>query len=87
MVNEMEVLGGAGHITIKWDPKKRAEVTKAHKEFDKLKGAGFTFFTVPRGKKAPVQLDKWDSKVAMVRVEAFEKLGRKSAAMRPARGG
>ncbi|HET7713874.1 MAG TPA: hypothetical protein VFK94_06565 [Patescibacteria group bacterium] len=86
-MNQIDVLGGAGHVTIKWDPKKRGEVTRAHKEFDKLQQAGFSFFTVPKGKKAPTKLDKWDSKVGLVRVDAFEKLGKTTTAMRPARGG
>lgn len=45
LICELEVLDPTGHVTLQWDPDDPGSVKKAEAEFDRLREAGFTFFT------------------------------------------
>lgn len=42
----LEVLDASGHLTLTWDPNNEAETAKARVEVERLRAAGYSFFTV-----------------------------------------
>lgn len=54
MLNTMDVLGPTGHVTLEWNPNDKDAVREAEKEFERLKAAGYIFYSVP------VRMDDFD---------------------------
>lgn len=46
-MNALEYLSPSGHIRLEWDPANETEVADAKAEFDRLKQAGYVFYSVP----------------------------------------
>jgi hypothetical protein len=59
----MEVLDPTGHLSLTWDPEDEASVAKARAEFERLKAAGYTFYSVP------VRLNAFGERAGEVSVE------------------
>lgn len=45
MTGILEIPDETGHVTLSWDSEDPAEVDKVRAEFDRLKAAGYAFFT------------------------------------------
>lgn len=48
---KLSVMGVDGHLSFSWDPESEAEVEKAAKMFDDLKGKGYSFWVVKDGER------------------------------------
>lgn len=46
-MNTLEVLDASGHVTLSWTADDEASLTRARDEFDRLKAAGYAFFSTP----------------------------------------
>lgn len=58
-MSEMQVMGRAGHTTVKWEPKVSKEVETAKATFDAMISKGFAAFSVEDGGKGR-RLDEFD---------------------------
>lgn len=92
MICEMEVLDPSGHVTLQWDPDDPGSVKKAEAEFERMRGAGFAFFT-----SASVDADKveeidasvgaLDGRLEQVREFTRVRRARRTTAVPAMRGG
>lgn len=85
----MEILDPqAGHISLEWDPDDRDSVKRAREEFDRLKQAGYAFYSTPdekERKRLQAKDGKYDVRPAMTR--EFQPRSRRTIARPPMRGG
>lgn len=90
MICELEVLSSAGHVTLQWDPDDPGSVKKAEAEFERMRQAGFAFFT-----SASVDADKVDELDAsagsvdgrLEQTRTFKKRARRTVAVPRMAGG
>lgn len=98
MICELEVLDPSGHVTLEWDPDDEESVRKAEAEFDRLRDAGFAFFTEvetfdPKAGKLDAEFGAEPDEPAPKKRQAprqtrkFRKRARKTTAVPPLRGG
>jgi hypothetical protein len=101
LICAMEVLDATGHLTLEWDPDDAESVKRAEAEFEKLRQAGFSFFT-SAGPDASRVLDiddelsgrgKLDARLVdtrqteMVQTRKFPRRKQRTVAVRQMRGG
>lgn len=79
----MEVMTGAGHIELSWDPKVPAEVRKARAEYARLRKEGYVFFSVPRRGGTPEKVEAFDARARKLGVRT----SRRTVAVPRMRGG
>lgn len=88
-MNRMEILDPeAGHITLQWEPDNAESVKRARDEFDRLKRAGFAFFSVPdekERKRLKAADGSYDVRPVMTRT--FNARSTRTVARPPMKGG
>lgn len=88
MTCQMEVLDASGHLTLTWDPHNPDETKKAREEFERLKAAGFAFFTEEGSDKPRLRIGKSGRlEGKLVNVREFNTEAPRTVAVRPMRGG
>lgn len=89
----MEILDQSGHLTLSWNPEEPESVTKAREEFDRLRAAGYAFFSTPESMnqvsriKAAAFQQPGSLDVRPVHVTEFQPRTRRQVAVRPMVGG
>lgn len=48
MTDQLDVLNGSGHLSLRWDPDNESEVSEVRAEVKRLKAAGYSFFLTDR---------------------------------------
>lgn len=96
MTNELEVLDPTGHLSLTWNPDDPESVAKAGAEFDRLKDAGYAFFTTPESSEKVTRLTKkvltesssLDARhMEPEQTSTFNPRARRTTAVPPLRGG
>src|SRR3990167_7364426 len=93
MTCEMEIMNGAGHLTLSWDPDDHASVATAQAEFERLRAAGYAFFADPASAVRVKRLTPvgWTKARALdvrpEQVREFRVRARRTVAVRPLVGG
>lgn len=85
MTHEMEVLDATGHVTLRWDPADPESVAKARAEFDRMRGAGFAFFTTTAVDALDPAAGTIDGRLEQT--QEFRPRSRRTLAVAPLKGG
>lgn len=87
-MNTLEILDVTGHLTLSWNPHEPEDVARAKAEFDRLKSAGFAFFSSEEDEKPKLRIGKSGRlEGRLVQVKDFDTEAERTVAVRPMRGG
>ncbi len=90
-MDSLEVLGAKGHLTIKWDPANEEDANHVREEIQRLKAAGYSFFTSDDQPADEVTAGKGELTFRRIEAEEVTKpstgRGRRTVATQPVAGG